>query len=85
MFNQLQAVFLGVALGILLAIIGIGAESKWVLLIGELLIPLALVWGGLFFKDESTPIRVVMLAVAGVIIAVTIQSGGLLSSISGFF
>ncbi|HEY33628.1 MAG TPA: hypothetical protein G4O10_11080 [Dehalococcoidia bacterium] len=85
MFNQLQTVFLGVALGVLLAIIGIGAESKWVLLIGELIIPIALVWGSLFFKDESNAMRAVMLAVAGVIIAVTIQSGGLLSSLLSYY
>jgi hypothetical protein len=85
MFNQLQTVFLGVALGLLLAIIGIGADNEWVYLIGVLIMPLALVWGGLFIKDENTPMRVAMLAVAGFIVAMAIQSGGLMSAVSSYW
>jgi hypothetical protein len=72
----MQAVFLGVILGILLIIIGIGASSEWVFLIGTLVVPVVLLWGSLFLQEESLPMRIAMLAVVGVSIAATILSVG---------
>ena len=76
MANRLQAVFLGVILGLLLIIIGIGAESCWVFLIGALIMPLVLFWGGLFLQDLPLPMRIAMLAVAVVVVAATIMEVG---------
>lgn len=76
MSNRLQVVFLGVILGLLLIIIGIGAESDWVFLIGALIMPIALFWGGLFLQAENLSMRIAMVAVAGAIAAATILSCG---------
>ena len=76
MGNRLQMVFLAVVLGLLLTIIGIGVSSEWVYLIGVLIMPLALLWGGLFLQGENLAMRIAMMAVAGVIIAAKVLSGG---------
>ena len=76
MSNRLQMVFLGVILGILLIIIGIGVESCWVFLIGTLVMPLVLFWGGLFLEDLALPMRITLLAIAVIVVAATIMSVG---------
>ncbi|HEY41078.1 MAG TPA: hypothetical protein G4O18_04365 [Dehalococcoidia bacterium] len=76
MSNRLQAVLLGVILGILLIIIGIGTESDWVFLIGTLIMPIVLFWGGLFLQGENLAMRIAMVAVAGAVVAATILSCG---------
>jgi len=58
-------IFLVVALGILLIMIGSGADNEWLGLVGLLLFAVSLFWGGLSSKEESVPVRVTMLAVAG--------------------
>jgi hypothetical protein len=79
MSNRLQAVFLGVILGILLIIIGIGTESDWVFLIGTLITPIALFWGGLFLEGQTLAMRIAMVAVGGFIVGAIVHSGGGLS------
>ena len=74
--DRIQAVFLGIVLGLLLIIIGIGAESCWVFLIGALIMPLVLFWGGLFLQDLPLPMRIAMLAVAVIVVAATIMEVG---------
>ena len=76
MANRLQMVFMGVILGLLLIIIGIGAESCWVFLIGALIMPLVLFWGGLFLQDLPLPMRITMMAIAVVVVAATIMEVG---------
>ena len=63
--SVLQRVFLGAALGILLIMLGNGVNNAWVYVVGAALFIGALLWGGLFSKEEGVPIRVAMLAVAG--------------------
>jgi hypothetical protein len=72
-------VFLAVALGILLAIIGTGTDSEWVYLIGTLIIPIALLWGGLFLEGQTLAMRIAMLAVGGYVVGAIVSSGGGLS------
>jgi hypothetical protein len=79
MSNRLQALFLGVVLGILLVIIGIGTDSEWVYLIGALIMPIVLFWGGLFLEGQALAMRIAMLAVGGFIAGLIVSSGGGLS------
>ncbi len=58
-------IFLVVALGILLIMIGSGVNNEWLGLVGSFLFAVSLFWGGISSKEESVPIRVTMLAIAG--------------------
>ena len=58
-------VFLVVALGILLIMIGSGVNNEWLGLVGLLLFAVSLFWGGLSSNEKSVPVRVTMLAIAG--------------------
>ena len=58
-------IFLVVALGILLIMIGNGANNEWLGLVGLLLLAVSLFRGGLSSNEESVPVRVTMLAIAG--------------------
>ena len=66
--------FAALALGLLLAIIGAGASSEWVYLIGILIIPLALLWGALFKAEDDVRIKITLLAIAGLIIAAIVYA-----------
>lgn len=79
--NILQRIFLVILLGILLIVLGSGIPNDWLCLIGSFLFALALIWGGIFVKDESIPIRVTMLAIAGLIVFGMISSGSISSII----
>ena len=58
-------IFLVVALGILLIMIGSGVNNEWLGLVGLLLLAVSLFRGGLSSNGESVPVRVTMLAIAG--------------------
>ena len=70
-------VFLVVALGILLIMIGNGVENTWLCLVGSFLFAASLFWGGLLLKENSVPIRVTMLAVAGLAVYTMIPWGSI--------
>ena len=84
MFSLLQRVFLVIVLGILLIVIGSGAENAWTCLIGALIFAASLLWGGLFLASENLALRITMLAIAGLAIIALISSGGIFSSIYPF-
>ncbi len=72
-------VFLVVALGILLIMIGSGVENTWRCLVGSFLFAASLFSGGLLSTENSVPIRVTMLAVAGLAVYSMISSGSIFS------
>ena len=74
MSTAFQRIFLIIALGILLIIIGSGVDNDWLCLVGSFLYTLSLIWGGLF-SEEGVPIRVTMLAIAGLAVYRLISSG----------
>ena len=71
-----SGLFIAVALGLLLVVVGLGSGTKGVFFAGAFILPLALLWGGLFSADESTPLRVTLLAISGILLAAIITSGG---------
>lgn len=75
----MRELFGAVAVGLLLLVIGIGTGTEWVFYAGAFILPLALLWGGLFKSEQNTPVRVALLAVAGLLIAVTMQLFGAIS------
>jgi hypothetical protein len=56
-------------LGLLLVVIGLDRNNDGVYYAGAFLLPAAFIWGGLFLKEESSGIRVTLLAVGGYLIA----------------
>ena len=62
---SIQSVFLLVALGLLLIMLGAGIPNDWVRLVGSLIFALSLFGGGLFLKEESKGVKITMLAIAG--------------------
>jgi hypothetical protein len=75
MSSQLERVFLVVVLGLLLIIIGSGVDVEWLWLIGSLLFTVSLIWAGLFLSGESMPLRITLLAIAGLVVINLISSG----------
>ena len=63
-------VFIGVALGLLLRVIGVDIGNYEVNLAASFILPLALFWGGLFLKEEGASVRVVLLAIGGLILII---------------
>ena len=66
--------FAALVLGLLLTIIGAGAEVKWLYLIGILILPLALLWGALLKAEDDVRIKITLLAMAGIIIAAIVMT-----------
>ena len=62
------------ALGLLLTIIGAGAEVKWLYLIGVLIMPLALLWGAFYKAGDDTKLKITLMAMAGLIIAAIVMT-----------
>jgi putative Mn2+ efflux pump MntP len=63
-------VLIGVALGLLLRVIGVDIGNYEVNLAATFILPLALFWGGLFLKEDSTAIRITLLAIGGLILII---------------
>ncbi len=81
MFTEIRRVFLAAVLGILLIMIGGGADSEWVTLIGSLVFAGSLLWGGFFLQAEHIALRIAMLAIAGLATISLISSGSISSYI----
>jgi hypothetical protein len=60
--------FIAVALGLLLMVVGMHAGAEGPLFAGIFILPLALIWGGLFLEGQRQPVRVTLLAIGGLII-----------------
>jgi len=61
-------VFIAVAVGLLLTVIGMHAGEEGPFFAGIFILPLALIGGGLFLKGQKLPVRVTLLAIGGLII-----------------
>jgi len=72
-------VFFGVALGILLIMIGGGTNNEWVSLVGSFFFAGSLFWGGLSSKEEKVPVRVTMLVFAGLAVFRLLSSSSIFS------
>ena len=78
MSGALQRIFFLIVLGILLIFLGNGLNISWLNLIGSLLYALTLFWGGFFLPEEKVPIRVTMIAIAGLAVFGLISSSSIL-------
>jgi hypothetical protein len=79
-----QIILFGVMLlGLLLIIIGLNVETDEVYYAGAFILPAALLWAGLFLKEESSGMRITLLAVGGYLIASLLS--GVSSIISRLF
>jgi len=74
--DRKSGLFLAVAFGLLLVVIGLGSGTEEVFFTGAFILPVALLWGGLFPVEESTPIRVTLLAISGLLLAAIILTQG---------
>ena len=63
-------VFIGVALGLLLRVIGVDLGNYEVNLVATFVLPLSLLWGGLFLKEEGASVRVALLAIGGLVLII---------------
>lgn len=61
-------------LGLLLTMIGAGADVEWLYLIGVIIMPLALLWGALFKAEDDIKIKITLLAMAGLLMAAVVMS-----------
>ena len=87
-FSGKLGVFVAIALGLLLLLIGYDTGTGGLVATGMFILPLALIWGGLFLTREGgpipIPIRVALLICGGLIILVIIAGGGLASLYGGW-
>jgi hypothetical protein len=58
----------GLALGLLLLVIGAGTRNRPVTLIGEFIFPMALFAGGLFWGEENSAVRITLMALGGLFV-----------------
>ena len=72
--RKMLEVFGAAAIGLALLVIGNGVENKPVSLIGIFILPLAFLWGGLYKAEESTPLKITFLAIAGLLLALAVES-----------
>lgn len=83
-FEKQIIVFGVMLLGLLLVIIGLNVESDEVYYAGTFILPAALLYAGLFLKEESSGIRITLLAVGGYLIASLLSGvGSIISHLFG--
>ena len=77
---------LGVGLGMVMQYIGyrLSEPNADLVIIGTYILPLSLLWGGLFLSEESTPLRITLLAIGGIVLIMSVASGSLVSALLGF-
>ncbi len=63
-----------IALGLLLLVIGVGTRNRPVTLIGEFIFPMALVTGGLYWREENLAVRITLIALGGLFVIATFGS-----------
>ncbi len=68
-WGKMTIMFAVMLIGLLHIVIGLNHDNGGVYYAGAFLLPAAFIWGGLFLKEESSGIRITLLAVGGYIIA----------------
>ena len=58
----------GIALGLLLMIVGAAARSRGLVLAGAFIFPMSLFSGGLFWGDELPSVRITLVALGGLFV-----------------
>jgi hypothetical protein len=58
----------GIALGLLLMVIGAATRSRGVVLTGAFIFPLSLFTGGLFWSEEFLPVRITLISLGGLFV-----------------
>lgn len=66
--RPILALFIAIAIGLLLIVIGMHAGEKGPMFAGIFILPLSLIGGGLFLEEQRQPVRVTLLALGGLII-----------------
>ena len=61
------------AFGLLLLLIGALADVEALKFIGIFIMPLAVLYGGVFKTEDSVPLKITMLAIGGLLLAVAMQ------------
>lgn len=75
----------GIVLGLAMQYTGyrLPEPNADLILIGSYLLPISLLWGGMFLSEESTPLRVTLLAIGGIILMTSVVSGSLIGAMLG--
>src|SRR4030042_662955 len=68
-FGKIPILFAVIFVGLLLIAIGLNRGNDEVYYAGAFILPAALLWGGLFLKEEGSGIRITLLAVGGYLAA----------------
>ena len=63
----------GIALGLLLMIIGAAARSRGLVLAGAFIFPMSLFGGGLFWSDELPSVRITLVALGGLFVIAAVS------------
>ena len=82
----MKEMFGAAVLGLLLLVIGGGIENEALTLAGIFILPATFLWGGLYKTEDSVPLKITFLAIAGALLAVATQvlaSGISLGSLLG--
>jgi len=69
----------GLAVGLLLLVIGASIPNRGTFYAGAFILPMSLFWGGLFLQEEGTPLRVAMMAIGGFLAAAVVGGISILS------
>ena len=75
-FSGKLGVFVAIALGLLLLLIGYDTRTEGLVFTGTFILPLTLIWGGLFLTRESGPIRVTLLVFGLIILTILLSTWG---------
>ena len=70
----MREIFGGATLGLLLLVIGNGISNKGTMLAGIFILPIAFLWGGLYRSEQSMAQKITLLAIAGVLLVLSVES-----------
>lgn len=81
-----SVVLIGILLGMVMQYIGYRLPEPNVdlMVIGVYILPLSLLWGGMLLSEESTPLRVTLLAIGGIVLMMSVVTGSLFGALAGF-
>ena len=80
-----SVLLIGILLGMVMQYIGyrLSEPNADLILIGTYILPLSLLWGGMFLSEESTPLRVTLLAIGGIVLMMSVMFGSLIGALAG--
>jgi len=80
-----SVVLIGILLGMVMQYIGyrLPEPNADLIVIGTYILPLSLLWGGMFLSEESTPLRVTLLAIGGIVLMMSVVSGSIVGAVLG--